>query len=244
MPINNGRQSDIVAQNSCDHQKLASAILSPNYPNSTQTFRFFARLKVTQHMEDFIFWLEMGLSHILDWQGYDHMLFLLALCCVFTFGDKRWVWLVSAFTIGHAISLALSVLNVVRLPSSWIEAMIPATIAFSCIQHLWPLLKPGKYVLTEKSVLPTVLAFGLIHGLGFSNFLRSMLGSESSIAFPLFSFHVGLELGQILIILAVLSVTTAMDKILNINQNKRIALLASPVLLLSLWMLVSRLMTL
>ena len=195
-------------------------------------------------MEDFIFWLEMGLSHILDWQGYDHMLFLLALCCVFTFGDKRWVWLVSAFTIGHAISLALSVLNVVRLPSSWIEAMIPATIAFSCIQHLWPLLKPGKHVLTEKSVLPTVLAFGLIHGLGFSNFLRSMLGSESSIAFPLFSFHVGLELGQILIILAVLSVTTAMDKILNINQNKRIVLLASPVLLLSLWMLVSRLMTL
>ena len=92
-------------------------------------------------MEDFIFWLEMGLSHILDWQGYDHMLFLLALCCVFTFGDKRWVWLVSAFTIGHAISLSLSVLNVVRLPSSWIEAMIPATIAFSCIQHLWPLLE-------------------------------------------------------------------------------------------------------
>jgi hypothetical protein len=195
-------------------------------------------------MEDFIFWLEMGLSHILDWQGYDHMLFLLALCCVFTFGDKRWVWLVSAFTIGHAISLSLSVLNVVRLPSSWIETMIPVTIAFSCIQHLWPLLKPGKYVLTEKSVLPTVLAFGLIHGLGFSNFLRSMLGSESSIAFPLFSFHVGLELGQILIILAVLSVTTAMDKILNINQNKRIVLLASPVLLLSLWMLVSRLMML
>ena len=170
--------------------------------------------------------------------------FLLALCCVFTFGDKRWVWLVSAFTIGHAISLALSVLNVVRLPSSWIEAMIPATIAFSCIQHLWPLLKPGKYVLTDKSVLPTVLAFGLIHGLGFSNFLRSMLGSESSIAFPLFSFHVGLEIGQILIILVVLSVTTAMDKFLNINKNKRIALLASPVLLLSLWMLVSRLMTL
>jgi hypothetical protein len=71
-----------------------------------------------------------------------------------------------------------------------------------------------------------------------------MLGSESSIAFPLFSFHVGLELGQILIILAVLAVTTAMDKILNINQNKRIVLLASPVLLLSLWMLVSRLMML
>ena len=195
-------------------------------------------------MEDFTFWLEMGLSHILDWAGYDHMLFLLALCCVFTFGDKRWIWLVSAFTIGHAISLALSVLNVVRLPSSWIEAMIPATIAFSCIQHLWPLLKPGKHVLADKSVLPTVLAFGLIHGLGFSNFLRSMLGSESSIAFPLFSFHVGLEVGQILIILVVLSVTTAMDKFLNINKNKRIALLASPVLLLSIGMLAARLMTL
>ncbi len=204
---------------------------------------FFARFKVTHRMEDFTFWLEMGLSHILDWQGYDHMLFLLALCCVFTFGDKRWIWLVSAFTIGHSISLALSVLNVVRLPSSWIEALIPATIAFSCVQHLWPLLKPGKQGLEEKSVLPTVLGFGLIHGLGFSNFLRSMLGSETSIAFPLFSFHVGLEIGQILIILVVLSVTTAMDRLLQIRENKRIILLTSPVLLLSLWMLFERLMT-
>lgn len=208
-----------------------------------EQFPFFARFKVTHRMEDFTFWLEMGLSHILDWQGYDHMLFLLALCCVFTFGDKRWIWLVSAFTIGHAISLALSVLNVVRLPSSWIEALIPATIAFSCVQHLWPLLKPGKQVLEEKSVLPTVLGFGLIHGLGFSNFLRSMLGSETSIAFPLFSFHVGLEIGQILIILVVLLVTTAMDRLLQIRQNKRIVLLTSPVLLLSLWMLLERLMT-
>lgn len=208
-----------------------------------EQFPFFARFKVTHRMEDFTFWLEMGLSHILDWQGYDHMLFLLALCCVFTFGDKRWIWLVSAFTIGHAISLALSVLNVVRLPSSWIEALIPATIAFSCVQHLWPLLKPGKQVLEEKSVLLTVLGFGLIHGLGFSNFLRSMLGSETSIAFPLFSFHVGLEIGQILIILVVLSVTTAMDRLLQIRQNKRIVLLTSPVLLLSLWMLLERLMT-
>ncbi|MFM8995018.1 MAG: HupE/UreJ family protein [Bacteroidota bacterium] len=192
-------------------------------------------------MEDFSFWMEMGYSHILDWQGYDHMLFLLALCCVYTLGDKRWIWLVSAFTIGHAISLALSVLGFVRLPSSLIEAMIPATIAFSCVQHLWPLVNRGKQVLTQSSILPTVLVFGLIHGLGFSNFLRSMLGSETSIAFPLFSFHVGLELGQILIILAVLSITTLMDRYLHIEQPKRIALLATPVLLVSLWMLINRL---
>lgn len=195
-------------------------------------------------MEDFMFWLEMGLSHILDWQGYDHMLFLLALCCVFTISDRRWIWLVSAFTIGHAISLALSVLNVVRLPSPWIEALIPATIAFSCIQHLWPMLRQGSGLLTNRSVLPTVLTFGLIHGLGFSNFLRSMLGSETSIVFPLFSFHVGLEVGQILIILVVLSVTTAMDRFMKIRENMRIALLATPVLLLSLWMLSVRLMAL
>lgn len=205
---------------------------------------FFARLKVTHRMEDFMFWLEMGLSHILDWQGYDHMLFLLALCCVFTISDRRWIWLVSAFTIGHAISLALSVLNVVRLPSPWIEALIPATIAFSCIQHLWPMLRQGSGLLTNRSVLPTVLTFGLIHGLGFSNFLRSMLGSETSIVFPLFSFHVGLEVGQILIILVVLSVTTAMDRFMKIRENMRIALLATPVLLLSLWMLSVRLMAL
>lgn len=215
--------------------------VAQHFRDSTQTFAFFARLKGTQRMEDFSFWMEMGYSHILDWQGYDHMLFLLALCCVYTLGDKRWIWLVSAFTIGHAISLALSVLGFVRLPSSLIEAMIPATIAFSCVQHLLPLVNRGKQVLTQSSILPTVLVFGLIHGLGFSNFLRSMLGSETSIAFPLFSFHVGLELGQILIILAVLSITTLMDRYLHIEQPKRIALLATPVLLVSLWMLVNRL---
>jgi hypothetical protein len=212
-------------------------------PNFVQTFRFFARLKGTEHMEDFTFWLEMGFSHILDWQGYDHMLFLLALCCVFTYSDKRWIWLVSAFTVGHAISLALSVLNVVRLPSAWIEAMIPATIAFSCVQHLWPLVKPGKSVLSDKAILPTVLTFGLIHGLGFSNFLRSMLGSQASIFGPLFSFHVGLELGQVIIILMVLGLTTALDRLFHLSQNQRVTYLASPVLLLSLWMFVERLMT-
>jgi hypothetical protein len=208
---------------------------------SIETFPFFARFKGTQRMEDFTFWLQMGFSHILDWQGYDHMLFLLALCCVNTLSDKRWIWLVSAFTIGHAISLALSVLGVVRLPSSWIEALIPATIAFSCVQHLWPLLRKGSDLLSDRSVLPTVLTFGLIHGLGFSNFLRSMLGAESSIAFPLFSFHVGLELGQIIILLAVLSLTTIMDRWLHVSKSQRVAILATPALLLSLWMLLDRL---
>lgn len=191
-------------------------------------------------MEEFIFWMQMGLSHILDWLGYDHMLFLLALCCVYTFGDKRWIWLVSAFTIGHAISLALSVLNVVRLPSDWIEALIPATIAFSALQHLMPIVKPNLRILSDKNILPTVLVFGLIHGLGFSNFLRSMLGHEASIFYPLFSFHIGLELGQLAIILVVLSLTTLMKKVLELSINVRVAILSTPVLLLSLWMFLER----
>jgi hypothetical protein len=140
--------------------------------------------------------------------------------------------------------LALSVLGVLRLPSALIESLIPATIAFSCVQHLWPLLRKGSDLLSDRSVLPTVLTFGLIHGLGFSNFLRSMLGAESSIAFPLFSFHVGLELGQIIILLAVLSLTTALDRWLHVSKSQRVAILATPVLLLSLWMLVDRLNTL
>lgn len=191
-------------------------------------------------MQDFLFWLEMGYSHILDWQGYDHMLFLLALCCAYTFRDWQWVWLVSAFTVGHAISLALSVLNVIKIPSAIIEALIPATIAFSCVQNLWPIIRKGDSLLSPTSILPTVLVFGLIHGLGFSNFLRSMLGSESSIAFPLFSFHVGLEVGQVLILLVVLSVATILDRWIKISASNRILVFALPVLLVSLWMFVER----
>lgn len=196
-------------------------------------------------MEDFMFWAETGFFHILDWAGYDHMLFLLSLCCVFTFKDWKWLWLVSAFTIGHAISLSLSVLDVVRLPSAWVEAMIPATIALSCLNHLFPIVFSKRFDVSPKSNsqthLTVAMVFGLIHGLGFSNFLRSMLGRELSILKPLLYFHVGLEVGQILIIFVVLLLTTALSRLPEYNKSMVVAAISVPVLLISLWMLLQRL---
>lgn len=191
-------------------------------------------------MEDFVFWSETGYSHIIDWGGYDHMLFLLALCCIYTLKEWQWLWVVSAFTIGHAISLALSVLDIVRLPSAWVEVMIPATIAFSCVQNLFAFNKNSSQGFFQRFLLPTALIFGLIHGLGFSNFLRSMLGSKASVFKPLFYFHLGLEFGQILILLAVLSLTTVSARWFGVSLRWRVIAISLPVLMLSLKMLVTR----
>lgn len=192
-------------------------------------------------MEDFIFWAETGFSHIVDLAGYDHTLFLISMCCVFTFEQWRWLFLVSAFTLGHATSLALSVMHVISLPSDWIEVMIPASIAISCIMHLRSVYQDKFTKASHWQHLVVVMSFGLIHGLGFSNFLRSMLGAEVSIVKPLLFFHVGLEGGQILIILFILLITTTSERYLKVGVLQRIRWVCWPVLLLSLWMTFDRL---
>jgi hypothetical protein len=131
------------------------------------------------------------------------------------------------------------------LPSAWVEAMIPATIALSCLNNLFPIVFSKRFDVSPKSNsqthLTVAMVFGLIHGLGFSNFLRSMLGSELSILKPLLYFHVGLEVGQILIIFVVLLLTTALSRLPEYNKSMVVAAISVPVLLISLWMLLQRL---
>ncbi|MEY3648741.1 MAG: hypothetical protein RLZ13_1626 [Bacteroidota bacterium] len=158
-------------------------------------------------MTSFELYFKIGLQHILDLQGFDHILFILALCAVYVARD--WVkilLLVTAFTLGHSLTLALATFEVVQIRSEVIEFLIPVTIAFTALVTL---IKPkpnsGKGIQLNYLL---ALFFGLIHGLGFSNYLRSLLGKEASIWQPLLAFNVGLEVGQIVIVAAFLLITS------------------------------------
>lgn len=158
-------------------------------------------------MTSFELYFKLGLQHILDLQGFDHILFILSLCAVYVARD--WVkilLLVTAFTLGHSLTLALATFEVVQIRSEVIEFLIPVTIAFTALATL---IKPkpnsGKGVQLNYLL---ALFFGLIHGMGFSNYLRSLLGKEASIWQPLLAFNVGLEIGQIVIVAAFLLITS------------------------------------
>lgn len=143
-------------------------------------------------------YLQLGFEHIADIKAYDHMLFLIALCAVYTPGEwKRVLVLVTAFTIGHSITLALSALNIVYIPSTLIEVLIPVTIFLTAIKNLF-LKKRNERTWDIAYLLP--LFFGLIHGLGFASYFKSLLGQEANVVLPLFAFNVGVEIGQICIV--------------------------------------------
>ncbi len=149
----------------------------------------------------FKLYLKLGFDHILDINGYDHILFVIALCAAYRFTEwKKILILVTAFTVGHSLTLALSALNVVRVNADLIEFLIPLTIL---ITALFNVIKPVDGVVDKKTMTTKyglALMFGLIHGLGFSNYFRSLLGKEESIVGPLMAFNIGVELGQIVIV--------------------------------------------
>ncbi|WP_340112750.1 HupE/UreJ family protein [Maribellus mangrovi] len=147
-------------------------------------------------MSQFEMYLRLGFQHIIDVHGYDHIVFVLVLCAGYSLNQIRKVLiLITAFTVGHSLTLALSTLNIVSIPSDVVEFLIPATILITAISNVLP-LKSGRqqlgYIVT--------LFFGLIHGLGFSNYLKELLGREGNIFTPLLAFNLGLELGQIVIL--------------------------------------------
>lgn len=149
-------------------------------------------------MSLFEMYLRLGFKHIIDLNGYDHILFVLVLCAGYSTRQiTKVLILITAFTIGHSLTLALSTLRIVSIPSNIVEFLIPLTILVTAISNILP-LKSGN----RRFVYITTLIFGLIHGLGFSNYLKELLGKESNIFTPLLAFNLGLELGQ-LVILAV-----------------------------------------
>ncbi|ATP57558.1 HupE / UreJ protein [Pedobacter ginsengisoli] len=167
-------------------------------------------------MQDFNLYFDLGWHHILDWKGYDHILFLLALCGIYTISDwKRVLILVTAFTVGHSITLALSVLNVVHVNTALIEFLIPVTIMVTSLSNIFN-KKPKPKAIQLKYTL--ALAFGLIHGMGFSNYLKSLLGKSTSIVIELLAFNLGLEFGQLLIVFGVLILSFILIMIVKIKK--------------------------
>ena len=140
---------------------------------------------------------ELGLRHILDLAGYDHILFVLSLCCRFTFKSwKKVTWLITAFTIGHSLTLAISILYGPILNAEIVEKAIPITIILSCLSNIIQPKISGKF---WPAYIIAIL-FGFIHGMGFSNYLSALLMESQDLLEPLFSFNIGLELGQLLIV--------------------------------------------
>lgn len=176
-------------------------------------------------MSGFWFNLQLGLEHILDPNGYDHILFVIALCAVYTHREwKQVAWLVTAFTLGHSLTLALATFEVVKIPSDIIEFLIPITIVLTCIVNI--INQPAEEVTSEihrrKTIQRYVLAafFGLIHGLGFSNFLRSILPRDVTIWKPLLAFNIGLEVGQLAIVAVVLLLGYVLIDLLRVRRRE------------------------
>jgi hypothetical protein len=190
--------------------------------------------------ENFL-WFQTGFEHITDLAGYDHMLFLLILCSVYSFRNWNWLILITAFTIGHCITLALSVLNIIRLPSSLIEFSIPLTILISAIFRWIQVEKDeNQSYHKDQKVYAVTLLFGLIHGLGFSNMLRSLLGSQADILQPLLFFNLGLEVGQIVIVLFSLVTITSLNEYAHIPRFYLVRGIAVPVGFVALWLMFER----
>jgi hypothetical protein len=191
-------------------------------------------------MTTFGLYLSLGFDHIADLTGYDHILFLMALCAVYSL--KQWakvLILVTTFTLGHTLTLALATLDLIRISTGLIEFLIPVTIIMT---GLWNIIQPSDSsdVASHRFKYSMALFFGLIHGLGFSNYLRSLLGTEQDLLLPLFSFNLGLELGQIMIVLAVLLVSFVLVNLVGMKRREWNLLLSGAAIGVSLILCVER----
>lgn len=191
-------------------------------------------------MNDFYLWFSTGLEHIADWKGYDHILFLLALCGVYRARDWRQLLvLVTAFTVGHCLTLALSVFDVVHVSTPWIEFLIPVTIVLTCGMNLAGLRQ--KTPMRPAWRYSAALFFGLIHGLGFSFLLKSLLGAEENLIPPLFAFNLGLEAGQLLIVAFVLLLSALTTTFIHIKETDKNFFLSSAVFGIAFMLMLQRL---
>lgn len=156
-------------------------------------------------VQEFSTYLSLGFRHILDLQGYDHILFIVALCALYRLSEwKKILVLVTAFTLGHSLTLALAALDVVRVPQAWIDTLIPLTILLTAVHNIRQPRQgsgPGRlFDRKQRFNYGIAVAFGLVHGMGFSNYFRFLLGEENSIVNQLLAFNIGLELGQLIVV--------------------------------------------
>jgi hypothetical protein len=171
-------------------------------------------------MSEFQAYFAEGRDHILEWKyGYDHILFVIALCALYLFRNwKQVLILVTAFTIGHSITLALAALNIIPVNELLIEFLIPATIFITAFSNLF---KNEETVDQQNFHINYgyALLFGLVHGMGFSNYFRTILGKDRGIVSQLLAFNLGLELGQIIIVVIFLTASFIVVDLFGINRR-------------------------
>jgi hypothetical protein len=170
-------------------------------------------------MSEFELYFGLGKDHILDANGYDHILFVVALCILYSITEwKRVLILVTAFTVGHSITLALATLDIIKVRSDLIEFLIPVTILITAVSNIF---KKGEVQSGRGLQLNYAYAvfFGLIHGMGFSTYLKSILGRDENIFTQLLAFNLGLELGQIIIVAFFLVIGFILVDVFGVNRR-------------------------
>ncbi|MFM1972655.1 MAG: hypothetical protein RL185_1337 [Bacteroidota bacterium] len=191
-------------------------------------------------MDELLMYGRLGFKHIIDLGGVDHILFVLALTLRYIWSDwKKILVLVTSFTIGHSLTLALSTLSLIDISVDWIEFLIPVTILITALSNFW--VKDFEFKQRYSAHYGLALFFGLIHGLGFSNYLKSLLGKEASLLGPLFSFNIGLEIGQILIVGVILALSYGLVSLLKLPRKMYVRYGSILTILLSLRMILDRL---
>jgi hypothetical protein len=169
-------------------------------------------------MDQFMVYLRLGFEHIADFAGYDHMLFVITLCAFYSWRSwKKILVLITAFTIGHSITLALSAFQVISIPQQLVETAIPITIFLTALHNVTTRPEQSEKIRLHSNYF-LALFFGFIHGMGFSNFFRALTGGESIVR-ELFAFNVGLEIGQIIIVSVFFTLYFVLDKAFKITHR-------------------------
>lgn len=190
-------------------------------------------------MDEFLLYVKMGLNHVLDFSAYDHVLFLIALAVIFSFHQlKKVLWLITLFTIGHTLTLALSAYGVIKIDVKIVEFLIPVTIFITGVVNIFNL---GKTSSNKDNInLIFALFFGLIHGLGFSNYFRMMVGREEDKLLPLIEFALGIELSQVIIVLGILIVGSLVQSFFKVTKRDWVLVTSSIVIGFVIPMMIER----
>jgi len=171
-------------------------------------------------MSEFWIYFQIGLKHVLDINAYDHVLFLIALTIPYAFKDwKRILLLVTVFTVGHTLALLLSVFGIIAVKANIVEFLIPITILITAVFHLFTAGKASKNE-SINLIFFVTLFFGIIHGLGFSNYFKTILGgTASSKLVPLLEFALGIEVAQLIVVFVVLIVSYIVQTVFRFSKR-------------------------
>ena len=190
-------------------------------------------------MNEFILYFKMGLFHVLDIKAYDHILFLIVLTVVYLFKQwKKVLWLITLFTIGHSITLGFSAYGILNVRADLVEFLIPLTIFITGLMNVLTARKAslGK----DNQNLFFALFFGLIHGLGFSNYFKMMIGRSQDKLVPLLEFALGVEAAQVIIVLCILLVGALVQSVFGANRRDWILVTSSIVIGFAIQMMINR----